>query len=199
MTLARGTDRIESPRLVLRRIGPSDFDFFIRLHADPEVALYLAQGRPRSSEESLRWLQSVLRGYEELGLGQLAVQRKSDGLLIGRCGLSELVVETRPSVGSVPRGWFQRAEVPAAATVVFERELGYTLDRSSWGQGYASEAARYALDYARDVLQLSRVVAVIRQENIRSLRVAQRLGAQHEDVVEVQSRLHYRVVWSDPR
>lgn len=198
MTLARGTDRIESPRLVLRRIDPGDFAFFIHLQADPEVARYLSYGRPRSSAESLSWLQSVLRSYEELGLGQLAVQRKSDGVLIGRCGLSDLVVEARPSVASVPRGWFQRAEAPAGAELVFEQELGYALDRSSWGQGYASEAARCVLDYAREVLQRSRVVAIIRQENIRSLRVAQRLGAQHEDVVEVQSRLHNRMVWSNP-
>ncbi|HEY6516426.1 MAG TPA: GNAT family N-acetyltransferase [Steroidobacteraceae bacterium] len=197
MTLARGTDRIESARLVLRRLEPGDFDFFIRLHADPEVARYLSHGRPRSSQESLAWLQSVLRSYDELGLGQLAVQRRSDGIVIGRCGLSQLVVETGPSVASVPRGWFQRAEVPPALAVVFERELGYTFDRSAWGQGYASEAARCVLDYALDVLRLPRVVSVIRPENIRSLRVAQRLGAQHEDVVEVQSRLHDRVVWSN--
>lgn len=198
MTLARGTDRIESPRLVLRRIEPGDFDFFIRLHADPEVAQYLAHGRPRSSQESLAWLQSVLRSYVDLGLGQLAVLRKSDGMLIGRCGLSDLVVEARASVASVPRGWFQRAEAPPGAEIVFEQELGYTFARSSWGQGYASEAARCVLDYARDGLKRSRVVAVIRQENIRSSRLAQRLGAQHEDVVEVQSRLHDRVVWSKP-
>lgn len=199
MTLARGTDRLESPRLVLRRIDPGDFAFFIQLHADPEVARYLSHGRPRSSEESLSWLHSVIRSYEELGLGQLAVQRKSDGMLIGRCGLSDLVVEARASVASVPRGWFQRAEAPADAEIAYEQELGYTLEKSSWGRGYASEAARCVLDYAVDVLQRSRVVAIIRQENIRSLRVAHRLGAQPEDVIEVQSRRHNRVVWCNPR
>jgi RimJ/RimL family protein N-acetyltransferase len=199
MTLARGTDRIESARLVLRRIDPSDFDFFIRLHADPEVAQYLSHGRPRSSQESLAWLQSVLRSYEDLGLGQLAVLRKSDGMLIGRCGLSDLVVEARPSVAWVPRGWYQRAEAPADTEIVFERELGYTFDRSNWGQGYASEAARCVLEHARNVLRLSRVVSLIRQENVRSLRVAQRFGVLREGVVEVLSRLHDRLVWPNPR
>jgi ribosomal-protein-alanine N-acetyltransferase len=195
MTLSRGTNRIESERLTLRRIDQDDFEFFVHLHADPEVARYLPHGKPRSSQESVAWLQSVLRTYEDFALGQLAVLRKSDGMLIGRCGLSDLAVEARPSVAAVPRGWYQRAEAPASAEMVFERELGYTFDRSSWGQGYASEAARCVFDYARDVLRLPRVISLIHPKNVRSLRLAQRFGVQHEDVVEVLSRLFDRFVW----
>lgn len=198
MTLARGTVQIESERLVLRRIDQDDFDFFIRLHADPVVARYLPHGKPRSSQESLAWLQSVLQSYEALALGQLAVLRKSDGMLIGRCGLSDLAVEARASVAAVPRGWYQRAEAPVAAGIVFERELGYTFDRSSWGQGYASEAARCVFDYARDVLRLPRVISLIHPENVRSLRLAQRFGVLREDAVEVLSRLYYRFAWPVP-
>jgi ribosomal-protein-alanine N-acetyltransferase len=195
MTLSRGTNRIESERLTLRRIDQDDFEFFVHLHADPEVARYLPHGKPRSSQESVAWLQSVLRTYEDFALGQLAVLRKSDGMLIGRCGLSDLAVEARPSVAAVPRGWYQRAEAPASAEMVFERELGYTFDRSSWGQGYASEAARCVFDYARDVLRLPRVISLIHPKNVRSLRLAQRFGVQHVDVVEVLSRLFDRFVW----
>lgn len=193
MTLGRGTGRLESARLLLRRVDPGDFDFFVRLHADPEVARYLAHGRPRSPAESLSWLQSVLQSYDELGLGQLAVLRKSDGVLIGRCGLSDLVVEAR--TGAVPRGWYRRAQAPAGAELQFERELGYTFQRSSWGQGYASEAARCVLDYCRDELRLPRVVSLINPENVRSSRVAQRLGAQRDGAVEMSSCLHDRYVW----
>ena len=199
MTLARGTDRIESERLILRRISEEDFEFFIQLHADPEVARYLPPGRPRSSQESIAWLHAVLGSYEDFGLGQLAVLRKSDGMAIGRCGLSDLAVEARAQAAAVPRGWYQRAEAPAsAAELVFERELGYTFHHSSWGQGYASEAARCVFEYARDELGLPRVVSLIHPENFRSLRLAQRLGVQHEDVVEVQSRLYDRFVWPMP-
>src|SRR5689334_5749805 len=98
MTLSRGTDRIESERLLLRRIDQDDFDFFVHLHADPDVALYLSHGKPRSSQESLAWLRHLLSTYEDFALGQLAVLRKSDGMLIGRCGLSDLAVEARASV-----------------------------------------------------------------------------------------------------
>ena len=195
MTLARGSDQLQSERLTLRRIERSDFDFFVELHADPEVARYLSHGKPRSSRESLAWLESVLQSYESFALGQLAVARKSDGTLIGRCGLSDLAVEARATVAAVPRGWYQRAEAPASAEIMFERELGYTFHRSSWGQGYASEAARCVFEYARDVLRVSRVVSLIHPDNVRSLRIAQRFGAQCEDVVEVLSRLHGRFVW----
>jgi len=198
MTLARGTHRIESERLTLRRIDRDDLEFFTHLHADPEVARYLFHGQPRSSQESLAWLQSVLRTYEDFAMGQLAVLRKSDGMLIGRCGLSDLAVEARASVAAVPRAWYQRAEAPDAAEIVLERELGYTFHRSSWGQGYASEAARCVFDYACDVLRLPRVVSLIHPENVRSLRVAQRFGVQREDVVEVMARSFGRFVWPIP-
>jgi RimJ/RimL family protein N-acetyltransferase len=198
MTLAHGTDRIESERLTLRRIGQDDFEFFAHLHADPDVARYLSHGRPRSSQESLAWLQHLLWTYEEFALGQLAVLRKSDGMLIGRCGLSDLAVEARASVAAVPRGWYQRDEAPADAEIVFEPELGYTFHRNSWGQGYASEAARCVFDYARDVLRLPRVISLIHPENVRSLRLAQRFGVQREDVVEVMSRPFVRFLWPMP-
>jgi [ribosomal protein S5]-alanine N-acetyltransferase len=194
MTLARDTHRIESERLILRRIGHADVEFFTHLHADPDVARYLPQGRPRSSEETLAWLQSSLRTYEELALGQLAVLRRSDGALIGRCGLSYLAVEARP-VSTVPRGWYERAGVPDGVEIVLERELGYTFHRSSWGQGYASEATRCVFDYACNTLKLPRVVSLIHPENERSLRLAQRFGVRHEDVVEVMTRPYGRFVW----
>jgi len=195
MTLAYGTDRIESERLILRRIDQGDVEFFAQLHADPDVARYISHGKPRSSQESLAWFRNLLRTYEDFALGQLAVLRKSDGMLIGRCGLSDLAVEARASVAAVPRGWYQRDEAPTTAEILFEQEIGYTFHRSSWGQGYASEAARSVLDYSRNVLRLPRVISIVHPENIRSLRVVQRFGAQLEDVIEVQSRAFNRFVW----
>jgi [ribosomal protein S5]-alanine N-acetyltransferase len=197
MTLAPGTDRIASERLILRRIDHNDLEFFSHLHADPEVARYLSHGRPRSPDESIAWLHSLLSTYEDYALGQLAVLRKSDGMLIGRCGLSDLAVEASAGSAAVPRGWYWRTEVPNGANVIFEQELGYTFHRSSWGQGYASEAAGLVFDYAREVLRLTRVVSLIHPENIRSARLAQRFGVQREDAVEVTSRIFDRVVWPD--
>jgi ribosomal-protein-alanine N-acetyltransferase len=195
MTLKRGTDRIDSERLILRRITEDDLEFIARIHADPAVALHLGPGRPRSFEESRTWIRSTLATYENFELGQLAVLRKSDGMLIGRCGLSDVAVESRAGVGAVPRAWYGRSQAPDDVELVFERELGYTLDPRYWGHGYASEAARCVFDYACYVMRLPRVISLIHPDNIRSLRVAHRFGLQREDTVEAIGHPRDRYVW----
>ncbi len=188
MTLAGATDRIESPRVLLRRIEPADLPFFTRIHADADVVRYTGHGRPRSAEETQAWLRSTLTSYEQLELGQLAVVRKADRVLLGRCGLSDLVIEADAAHGAIPRGWFDRAEAPAGLAVIEERELGYTFDSACWGSGYATEAAQCVFAYARDSLRLERVISVIHSENERSLRVAERCGLRREGEIEVLGR-----------
>jgi RimJ/RimL family protein N-acetyltransferase len=196
MTLARGTDRLESARLVLRRVAPNDLPFFARLHALPEVARYLAPGgRPRSPEESAAWLQATVESYEQLALGYLAVLRKEDGALIGRCGLMDLVVETAAPEHGVRRGWFGRAQAPAGVALTFECELGYTFDPAVWGQGFATEAVRCVRDYARDVLLLSYAISAILPQNTRSRRVAERFGVRAAGQMEVIGLTFDRYLW----
>src|SRR5262249_13628418 len=106
MTLAHGTDQLESARLVLRRMVLDDLPFFSRIHALAEVARYLYPGgRPRSPEETAAFLRYTLASYERLALGYLAVLRKEDGALIGRCGIMDLVVEAVTSEDGIRRGW----------------------------------------------------------------------------------------------
>jgi ribosomal-protein-alanine N-acetyltransferase len=180
MTLARTTEQIESARLVLRRIAPSDLPFFTRIHSVADVVRYTGHGRPRSAEETHAWLQATLASYEELGLGQLAVLRKADGVLLGRCGLSDLVIEANPATNAIARAWFARAQAPAELVVIQERELGYTFDATYWGHGYATEAAQCVFEYSRDVLKHGRVISAIDGNNVRSQRVAERCGLRRE-------------------
>lgn len=195
MTLARATDRIESPRLVLRRIAPADLPFFTRIHAIADVVRYTGHGRPRSTEETQAWLQATLASYEELQLGQLAVVRKADGVLLGRCGMSDLVIEASAAPGAIPRAWFGRAQAPAGLALIQERELGYTFDSAHWGHGYATEAAQCVFAYARDSLGLKRVISVIHGDNVRSLRVAERCGLRREGEIDVLGRALVVHVW----
>jgi len=196
MTLPHGIDRQESPRLVLRRIAPDDLPFFARIHALPEVARYLyAGGRPRTAEESAAWLQSVLASYEQLEVGYLAVVRKDDGALIGRCGIMDLVVESAAPEHGLRRGWFARAQAPAGVALTFECELGYTFDPAVWGQGFATEAARCVRDYARDVLRWSYAISAILPQNARSQRVAERSGARAAGQMDVVGVTWDRYVW----
>jgi RimJ/RimL family protein N-acetyltransferase len=75
---------------------------------------------------------------------------------VGFCGL------TRPAWG----GTKVQAEI----------EVGWRLRREAWGHGYATEAARAALDVAWGPLGLDRAIALIHPDNERSLAVAERLG-----------------------
>ncbi len=194
MTLAHGTDRLESARLVLRRVAPDDLPFFTRIHALPEVARYLWV-RPRSPEETAAWLHGTLASYEQRALGHLAVVRKQGGALIGRCGLTDLIVETAAPERGMRRGWFGREGAPAGIALTFECELGYTFEPAVWGQGFASEAARCVRDYARDVLRLSYAISVIHPENVRSRRVAERSGARCAGQMEVIGLTWDRYLW----
>jgi ribosomal-protein-alanine N-acetyltransferase len=196
VTLARGSDRLESARLVLRRIAPDDLPFFTRLHALPEVAEHLYPGgRPRSPEETAAWLQYTLASYDRLALGYLAVLRKENGALIGRCGLMDLVVESAAPEHGIRRGWFGREQAAAGVALTFETELGYTLDPSVWGQGFATEAARCVRDYARDVLRLSYTISAILPQNARSRRVAERSGARADGQMDVVGLAWDRYMW----
>src|SRR5439155_14897918 len=67
----------------------------------------------RSPEETKAWMEYTLASYEKLALGYLAVVRKADGALIGRCGLMDMVVESAKPEHGMLRGWFGRERAPA--------------------------------------------------------------------------------------
>jgi RimJ/RimL family protein N-acetyltransferase len=140
-------------------------------------------------------LQTTLASYEQLALGHLAVLRKEDGALIGRCGLTDLVVESAPPEHGIRRGWFGRAHAPVGVALTFECELGYTFDPAVWGQGFATEAVHCVRDYARDVLRLSYAISAILPQNARSRRVAERFGVRAAGQMEVVGRTFDRYVW----
>jgi RimJ/RimL family protein N-acetyltransferase len=195
MTLARGTDRIESERLIFRRIEQADFEFFARIHADPMVARYLGSGRARSIQETRALLDKFCETYRNLELGALAVLRKSDGALIGRCGLSDMALEVNTMSGNLPLVWYQRPEVPLGTQVVFEQELGYTFDRNYWGQGYAGEAAARVFEYASSTNPSRRVVSVTHPDNGPSIKIAKRHGARQENHVMLMGQEFLRFIW----
>ena len=67
MTLARGTERLETERLVLRRVARGDLPFYVRIHGMPEVAQGLwPEARPRTAEQTETWLRDTLASYEAL-------------------------------------------------------------------------------------------------------------------------------------
>jgi len=163
---------LETARLRLRRIGPDDVEALARIFTDPEVMRYVGAGRPLSPDEVAAMVERIEHRFQADGFGQLAVERREDGEVIGRVGLLPLDPET----------W--RSDSRAAIGHHAEIEIGWTLARDAWGHGYAFEAASAVIEHARTELGLGRLVSIIQHGNAASIRLAQRLGARHErDIV----------------
>ena len=64
-------------------------------------------------------------------------------------------------------------------------EVGWTLRRAYWGQGFATEAAQATVNYAVSVLQEQHLISLIKPGNQASIRVAERLGEELEGTTEV--------------
>ena len=118
---------LETDRLVLSGWRPDQAADLYRLHGDPKVARYLtATGQPWSKEEMDKALAHWIELFGRQRMGKLRVTRKSDGVLVGRCGF----------------GVYGPEEIP---------EIGYSLYPEHWGNGYAFEAASALRDwYFRD-------------------------------------------------
>jgi [ribosomal protein S5]-alanine N-acetyltransferase len=173
--------QLETERLLLRLLSFDDLDVLAAFYADPEVMRYLGAGRTLSRDESKQSLRRMLRSFELDGFGQLAIVRKVDHELIGRCGF--LVWEAATLTPTTE----------AESTGPTELEVGYELGRDFWGQGYATEAATAVRDQALGPMGRTRLIAFVRPENLASARVAEKLGMRHErdvDLLELPARLY---------
>ena len=140
-------------RLLLRPFREDDLDAYNAVMTTPEVSrsLHLSDGYSRS--DSWYAMAAWLGQWELRGSGQWAVEERSTGELIGRAGLH------------LP----ERPDWPGL-------EVGWVLDPSRWGMGYATEAGARSIAYAFDELGTEQVFSVILPENDRSAAVARRLG-----------------------
>ena len=160
--------RFETERLVLRRLTLDDLDDIAGFVADEETMRYIGTGGPRTREQARTSLEWMIETFGRQGFGHFAVERKEDGALVGRSGLNVW----NPSDWSITR--LDEADGPT------EIEIAYLLGREYWGRGYATEAATAVRDWALGELGLGRLIALIYPDNVRSIRVAQKLGFEPE-------------------
>ena len=159
---------IETERLLLRMPRHEDVDDLLGFVGDDEVMRWIggeAGGREAAIDQVERWLAR----WDANGVGQFAVV--FDGRVIGRVGL--LVWDRRAWETST----YERAGEHAVT------ELGWALARAHWGQGLATEAARAVRDWAYAERGVERLISLIEPKNIRSIRVADKLGAVPEELV----------------
>ena len=128
-------------RLRLRSFRGSDVDDYAAMNADPEVQRHMAGGAagPWDRGRSWRHMAFIVGHWQLKGCGPWAVELKRDGTFVGTVGFYE------------PDGW------PGF-------ELAGCLARRWWGNGYATEAARAALDQAFTVWKRDRVISLVNPE-----------------------------------
>lgn len=152
---------IITERLTLRPWAAADLEPFARINADPRVAAWLAGPLDRAASDGLA--ARISDGLAQRGWGLWAVEVQGGAGFIGFVGLN-------------PPSW-----APPEADLV---ELAWRLDPAAWGRGYATEAARAALEVAFGPAGLRALVAVTATGNVRSRAVMTRLGMVHDPAAD---------------
>lgn len=148
---------LETERLILRHLIPSDLDDLWELYSDPEITKFIPDA-PRTRQEAQEELGWHMHGHpKNPQLGLWATIYKPSGKFIGRCGL-----------------------LPWTIDGANETEIAYTIARAYWGQGLATEAAHAIRDYGFRTLDFPRLISVIDPNNITSQRVAEKIGMSFE-------------------
>jgi RimJ/RimL family protein N-acetyltransferase len=161
---------LATDRLTLRMLHESDLDACAEMFADPEVMRYIGDGQPVPRPVAWRNLAMMVGHWSLRGYGLWAAEERSSGGLAGYVGCWN------------PEGW------PGI-------ELSWTLRRSFWGRGFATEGARAALQFVFTQLDQPHIISLIHPENAASIRVAQRLGEHLIDSIELMGKptLVYRI------
>lgn len=152
---------IQTERLSLRRMTLDDAAFIVTLVNDPDWLRYIGDRGVRNEDDARAYLtRTYLAMYEKCGYGLYLVQRREDHLPIGMCGV-------------LKREGLEEADI------------GFAFLPAYRGQGYALEAARASLDYARDVLKLAAVVAITMPANLSSIALLEKIGLRFVKPVQL--------------
>lgn len=150
---------IETGRLWLRPFTPDDTTTMHRILNGPNVLKYFPGPQTVTQAQVERMIGRMLAHWQEHGYGLWAVEQRTTGALLGRCGL-QFITETN------------------------EVEIDFILDPASWGQGFATEAGQASLQFGFEQLNLAEVVGIVHPENLASQRVLQKLGMQFAEATE---------------
>ncbi len=148
---------IVTPRLVLRPWRDDDLEAFATLVGDARVMEFFPSTLDRGQSDALAM--RIRAHIAEHGFGFWAVEIPGVVDFAGFCGLAH--------------ARFEAHFTPCV-------EIGWRLRSEFWGRGYATEAARAALDYGFTQLALGEIVAFAVPANTRSRRVMEKIGMTHD-------------------
>ncbi|HJA94732.1 MAG TPA: GNAT family N-acetyltransferase [Candidatus Eisenbergiella merdipullorum] len=165
---------LRTPRLTVREQKAEDLDSLYEIYAHPDMTAYM-EGLSSDKKEELERLQSYIRSvYPLYGFGLWMLERKVDGVCIGRAGFF----------------WREGAEYP---------ELGFAVKKSEQQKGYCLEACRAILDHGFYELDFQGVQALTREGNRAAEAVLERLGFRNSGFTEADGARAVRWLLSRPQ
>ena len=154
-------DPIETERLILRPLTEGDAGFIFKLVNDPSFIQNIGDRNVRTLEDAKRYITNgPVTSYARNGFGLYLVELKDTGEPIGMCGLIR-------------------------RSILNDVDIGYAYLPRYWSKGYAIEAALAMKQYARDVIGLKRMVAVVDPQNTGSIRLLEKLGMTFDRMVKL--------------
>lgn len=149
---------LETERLVLRWAEEKDAGFIYRLLNEPVWLRYIGDKGIRTLDDAVAYIQNGPRAmYERDGFGLFVVELKEDRIPIGLCGLIK-----RDGLEDV--------------------DIGYAFLADYHARGFALEAAKATVDYAKE-LGLTRIVAITTKDNQASSKLLENLGMKLDGYV----------------
>lgn len=145
---------IHTQRLTLRPFTLADIRPLHRILSEPDILDYFPRTDPPEVERVGKIIQNQLAHWEAHHLGWWAVIPEEGAELIGWNGL-QFLAETG------------------------ETEVAYLLSKPYWGQGYATEAARAAIKYGFETLNLGQIIGLTHPENKASQNVLKKCGMHY--------------------
>ncbi|MBO4336696.1 MAG: GNAT family N-acetyltransferase [Lachnospiraceae bacterium] len=163
---------ITTKRLYIRELDEEDVLAEAELFGDPALAPY---AEPLLSYDEEVKLRAEYREYvyQRYGYGMWGVFDKSAERLIGEAGL-----EHRSGLDCIKYPYDWMSDINCA-------ELGFCFAPDIWGCGYCTEACRAITEYCRDAFDIRRVFARADSDNLRSLRVLEKLGFKRFEQTDV--------------
>ena len=159
----------QTPRLNIRPLTLADATAWEDFFTDNEnLRFFVLNPKSLPAEKAKLWLEWQLKRYRENRYGLLALESKETGELVGMAGLLTQELDGLP-----------------------ELEIGYHLLPQYWGNGYATEAARFFKAFVRQNNLADSVVSIIHVENLRSQNVAVRNGMERGPKTEFQGKPVY--------
>lgn len=158
--------------LIIRELTSEDFSDIYTMCRNPNVNEFIHDLNDSYEEELEKHNSHIKNMYNFYDYGIWGVFLKDTGMLIGRCGFQNSIIDNKSEI-----------------------EIGYLIDYKYWNNGYATEASDFIVQYAKNTLDVSRIVAVIETRNLPSINVAKKIGMQLDKEMKHKDRDCYLYVY----